>query len=333
MPVTATVLSGVEPEHAGSASGLLQTTQQLGARRRRRRDRVGVRRRRGAGRVRPRRPRGVPHLGDVRAGRLRGRRPSCSAPSSSRWRNRPSRGAWSPRPPDRRTAGGSPLPRFVAAGRTRGDAAVEVPAEFGKRRLDPADRVPDPGADGLARPLGVAAEACVTSRPDGCPVAAPRSAARARRRRAPRGPGRRRPGRRPARASSSAIRRRYAVSAPRSSTGSVAAVGHRSPRHQLERRDVGTRAGRRVRPGHEHPWCPARWPIGRGSRPPTGLRPVAGRRHLRPPGPAARGTLGGPGPGTQPLVDGERLGEQLAARVPGLPARRAASPGGERGHP
>jgi EmrB/QacA subfamily drug resistance transporter len=30
MPVTATVLSGVEPEHAGSASGLLQTFQQLG---------------------------------------------------------------------------------------------------------------------------------------------------------------------------------------------------------------------------------------------------------------------------------------------------------------
>ena len=31
MPVTATALSGVEPEHAGSASGLLQTTQQLGS--------------------------------------------------------------------------------------------------------------------------------------------------------------------------------------------------------------------------------------------------------------------------------------------------------------
>jgi len=31
MPVTATVLGGVEPEHAGSASGLLQTTQQLGS--------------------------------------------------------------------------------------------------------------------------------------------------------------------------------------------------------------------------------------------------------------------------------------------------------------
>ncbi|GAA1476929.1 MFS transporter [Nocardioides aestuarii] len=31
MPVTATVLAGVEPEHAGAASGLLQTTQQLGA--------------------------------------------------------------------------------------------------------------------------------------------------------------------------------------------------------------------------------------------------------------------------------------------------------------
>jgi EmrB/QacA subfamily drug resistance transporter len=30
MPVTATVLGGVDPEHAGSASGLLQTTQQLG---------------------------------------------------------------------------------------------------------------------------------------------------------------------------------------------------------------------------------------------------------------------------------------------------------------
>ncbi len=31
MPLTATVLAGVEPEHAGSASGLLQTTQQLGS--------------------------------------------------------------------------------------------------------------------------------------------------------------------------------------------------------------------------------------------------------------------------------------------------------------
>ena len=31
MPITATVLTGVEPEHAGSASGLLQTTQQLGS--------------------------------------------------------------------------------------------------------------------------------------------------------------------------------------------------------------------------------------------------------------------------------------------------------------
>ena len=31
MPVTATALSDVEPEHAGAASGLLQTTQQLGS--------------------------------------------------------------------------------------------------------------------------------------------------------------------------------------------------------------------------------------------------------------------------------------------------------------
>ena len=31
MPISVTVLSGVEPEHAGSASGLLQTTQQLGS--------------------------------------------------------------------------------------------------------------------------------------------------------------------------------------------------------------------------------------------------------------------------------------------------------------
>ena len=31
MPITVTVLSGVEHEHAGSASGLLQTTQQLGS--------------------------------------------------------------------------------------------------------------------------------------------------------------------------------------------------------------------------------------------------------------------------------------------------------------
>ena len=31
MPITAVVLSGVEPEHAGAASGMLQTTQQLGS--------------------------------------------------------------------------------------------------------------------------------------------------------------------------------------------------------------------------------------------------------------------------------------------------------------
>jgi EmrB/QacA subfamily drug resistance transporter len=31
MPITATVLAGVEPEHAGGASGMLQTTQQLGS--------------------------------------------------------------------------------------------------------------------------------------------------------------------------------------------------------------------------------------------------------------------------------------------------------------
>jgi EmrB/QacA subfamily drug resistance transporter len=31
MPITATVLAGVEPEHAGAASGMLQTTQQLGS--------------------------------------------------------------------------------------------------------------------------------------------------------------------------------------------------------------------------------------------------------------------------------------------------------------
>ena len=31
MPITVTVLAGVEPEHAGAASGLLQTTQQLGS--------------------------------------------------------------------------------------------------------------------------------------------------------------------------------------------------------------------------------------------------------------------------------------------------------------
>ena len=30
MPITSTILAGVEPEHAGSASGLLQTFQQLG---------------------------------------------------------------------------------------------------------------------------------------------------------------------------------------------------------------------------------------------------------------------------------------------------------------
>jgi hypothetical protein len=31
MPLTATVLAGVEPAHAGAASGMLQTTQQLGS--------------------------------------------------------------------------------------------------------------------------------------------------------------------------------------------------------------------------------------------------------------------------------------------------------------
>ena len=31
MPITATALAGVEPEHAGAASGMLQTTQQLGS--------------------------------------------------------------------------------------------------------------------------------------------------------------------------------------------------------------------------------------------------------------------------------------------------------------
>ena len=74
MPVTSIVLGGVEPEHAGAASGLLQTFQQLGGA-------VGlaviverVRRGLGARRVPPRRPGGVPHLGDDgRAGRRRRR--------------------------------------------------------------------------------------------------------------------------------------------------------------------------------------------------------------------------------------------------------------------
>ena len=73
MPITSIVLGGVEPEHAGAASGLLQTFQQLGGA-------VGL-----AvivsvyaagsvpGRVPARRAGGVPHLGDDgRAGRRRG---------------------------------------------------------------------------------------------------------------------------------------------------------------------------------------------------------------------------------------------------------------------
>ena len=78
MPVTSTVLGGVEPEHAGSASGLLQTAQQLGGA-------VGLAvivRVYAAGAVpgefMPGCPGGVPHLGDDgRAGR--GRRPGGAA--------------------------------------------------------------------------------------------------------------------------------------------------------------------------------------------------------------------------------------------------------------
>ena len=69
MPITATVLGGVEPEHAGSASGLLQTTQQLGSA-------VGVAAivsvyAAGAvpGQFVPGRAGGVPHLGGLLAGR------------------------------------------------------------------------------------------------------------------------------------------------------------------------------------------------------------------------------------------------------------------------
>ena len=82
MPVTATVLGGVEPEHAGSASGLLQTTQQLGGA-------VGVAAivsvyAAGAvpGEFVPGRAGGVPHLGGLLAGR-----PSWSR----RWRSAPRR--------------------------------------------------------------------------------------------------------------------------------------------------------------------------------------------------------------------------------------------------
>ena len=63
MPITAIVLGGVEPEHAGSASGLLQTTQQLGGAVGLAVIVLGVRRGRGPGRVPARRPGGVPHLG------------------------------------------------------------------------------------------------------------------------------------------------------------------------------------------------------------------------------------------------------------------------------
>ena len=73
MPVTATALSDVEPEHAGAASGLLQTTQQLGSA-------IGVAAivsvyAAGAvpGEFVPGRPGGVPHLRRVHAGRLPGR--------------------------------------------------------------------------------------------------------------------------------------------------------------------------------------------------------------------------------------------------------------------
>ena len=81
MPITATVLGGVEPEHAGSASGLLQTTQQLGSA-------VGVAAivsvyATGAvpGQFVPGVRGGVPHLGGVLAGGVRGRRGGAARPA------------------------------------------------------------------------------------------------------------------------------------------------------------------------------------------------------------------------------------------------------------
>ena len=95
MPVTSIVLGGVEPEHAGAASGLLQTFQQLGGA-------VGLAvivsvYAAGAvpGVVPPRRPGGVPHLGDDgrpgrgrRAGRA-GQPPAYAGPRGGRRRGRP----------------------------------------------------------------------------------------------------------------------------------------------------------------------------------------------------------------------------------------------------
>ncbi|BBJ38303.1 hypothetical protein SSPO_010210 [Streptomyces antimycoticus] len=45
MPAASLVMGGGEPEHAGPASDLLQTVQQLGRRHRTRRHRLGLRRR------------------------------------------------------------------------------------------------------------------------------------------------------------------------------------------------------------------------------------------------------------------------------------------------
>ncbi len=87
MPITTTVLGGVEPEHAGSASGLLQTTQQLGSA-------IGVAAivsvyATGAvpGEFVPGRQGGVPHLRGVLPGGLRGRRGRDSAPRGRRSRS------------------------------------------------------------------------------------------------------------------------------------------------------------------------------------------------------------------------------------------------------
>ena len=74
MPATSAVLTGVAPEHAGSASGPAADLPAARRRDRPGRHRVGVRRRRGARPVPPRRGPRLPHLGALRADRPRGRR-------------------------------------------------------------------------------------------------------------------------------------------------------------------------------------------------------------------------------------------------------------------
>ena len=115
MPISVTVLGGVEPEHAGSASGPAADHAAARQRRRHRRDRVGVRRRRGPGRVRARPAGGVPHLGRLHAP------PPWSSPRSCCARHRRPR----PRPASRRGAGrGRPDPTYDAAGPRSGEGRL-----------------------------------------------------------------------------------------------------------------------------------------------------------------------------------------------------------------